>query len=107
MSLEETPHLGALLWCAHGVYLLDHYTTFYLHPFLLKHMRNEATFLLQQDFGVIELYLGTYEKWLLAPRLMDEPVLNDLKSFEVFDEDYLRTIARKGALELFPRLEAV
>ncbi|MFW9913861.1 MAG: hypothetical protein ACFFEU_15385 [Candidatus Thorarchaeota archaeon] len=89
------------------MYLLDHYTTFYLHPFLLKHLRNEATSLLQQDSGVIGLYLGTYEKWLLAPRLMAEPVLNDLKSFEVFDEDELRTIARKSALELSPRLEAV
>jgi predicted TIM-barrel fold metal-dependent hydrolase len=39
-----------------------------------------------------------------APRLMASLVLSDLKSYNGFDEDDLRTIARKGALELFPRL---
>ncbi|MHA2357341.1 MAG: amidohydrolase family protein [Candidatus Heimdallarchaeaceae archaeon] len=42
-----------------------------------------------------------------APRLMASLVLNDLKSFDGFNEDDLRTIARKGALELFPRLVSV
>ncbi|MFW9794044.1 MAG: amidohydrolase family protein [Candidatus Thorarchaeota archaeon] len=39
-----------------------------------------------------------------APRLMASLVLSDLKSFDGFDEDDLHTIARKGPLELFPRL---
>jgi predicted TIM-barrel fold metal-dependent hydrolase len=39
-----------------------------------------------------------------APKLMASLVLSDLKSFDGFDEEELRTIARKGALELFPRL---
>jgi len=39
-----------------------------------------------------------------APRLMASLVLSDLKSFDGFDEEDLRTIARRGALELFPRL---
>ncbi|UCH04443.1 MAG: amidohydrolase [Candidatus Thorarchaeota archaeon] len=42
-----------------------------------------------------------------APRLMASLVLNDLRSFDGFDEDDLRTIARKGASELFPRLVAM
>ncbi len=42
-----------------------------------------------------------------APRLMASLVLSDLKSFDGFDEEYLRAIARKGALELFPRLASV
>ncbi|NPD88340.1 MAG: amidohydrolase [Asgard group archaeon] len=42
-----------------------------------------------------------------APRLMGTLVLRDLKSFYDFDEETLRTIARKGALELFPRLASV
>ncbi|MFW9808432.1 MAG: amidohydrolase family protein [Candidatus Thorarchaeota archaeon] len=40
-----------------------------------------------------------------APRLMASLVLSDLKGSDVFDEEDLRAIARKGALELFPRLE--
>jgi predicted TIM-barrel fold metal-dependent hydrolase len=39
-----------------------------------------------------------------APKLMASLVLNDLKSFDGFDEEDLKTIARQGALELFPRL---
>jgi len=42
-----------------------------------------------------------------APKLMASLVLNDLQSFDGFDEADLRTIARKGALELFPRLASV
>jgi predicted TIM-barrel fold metal-dependent hydrolase len=42
-----------------------------------------------------------------APRLMASLVLSDLKSFDGFDEEELRTIARKGALELFPRLASI
>jgi predicted TIM-barrel fold metal-dependent hydrolase len=42
-----------------------------------------------------------------APRLMASLVLSDLKSFDGFDEEDLRAIARKGALELFPRLTSV
>ncbi|MGY5865695.1 MAG: amidohydrolase family protein [Candidatus Thorarchaeota archaeon] len=40
----------------------------------------------------------------MAPKLMASLVISDLKSFDGFDEEDLRTIARKGALELFPRL---
>jgi len=39
-----------------------------------------------------------------APKLMAELVLRDLKSFDGFDQEDLRAIARKGALELFPSL---
>ncbi len=42
-----------------------------------------------------------------APRLMASLVLSDLKSFDGFSEDDLRTIARTGALDLFPRLSSV
>ncbi|MGD9397923.1 MAG: amidohydrolase family protein [Candidatus Thorarchaeota archaeon] len=42
-----------------------------------------------------------------APRLMASLVLSDLKSSEIFDEEDLKSIARKGALELFPRLAAM
>ncbi|MHA2241770.1 MAG: amidohydrolase family protein [Candidatus Thorarchaeota archaeon] len=42
-----------------------------------------------------------------APKLMASLVLSDLKSFDGFDKEDLRTIARKGALELFPRLASV
>lgn len=42
-----------------------------------------------------------------APRLMASLVLNDLESFNDFDEETLRIIAQKGALELFPRLESI
>lgn len=42
-----------------------------------------------------------------APRLMASLVLSDLKSFDGFDEDDLRTIARAGAIDLFPRLASV
>ncbi len=42
-----------------------------------------------------------------APRLMASLVLSDLKSSDIFDEEDLRTIARKGASELFPRLVAM
>ncbi|MFX1265221.1 MAG: amidohydrolase family protein [Promethearchaeota archaeon] len=42
-----------------------------------------------------------------APRLMASLVLNDLRSFDGFDDDDLRVIAREGALELFPRLASV
>ncbi len=41
-----------------------------------------------------------------APRLMASLVLSDLKGSDVFDEEDLRAIARKGALELFPQLDA-
>ncbi|UCE10998.1 MAG: amidohydrolase [Candidatus Thorarchaeota archaeon] len=43
----------------------------------------------------------------MAPKLMASLVLSDLKGFEGFGEEDLRAIARKGALELFPRLESV
>ncbi len=39
-----------------------------------------------------------------APKLMASLILKDLKTFDGFNEEDLRTIARKGALELFPRL---
>lgn len=39
-----------------------------------------------------------------APKLMASLVLSDLKSFDGFEEEDLRTIARRGALDLFPRL---
>ena len=42
-----------------------------------------------------------------APKLMASLVLKDLKSFDGFDIEDLRIIARKGALDLFPRLESV
>ncbi|MHA3963218.1 MAG: amidohydrolase family protein [Candidatus Thorarchaeota archaeon SMTZ1-45] len=42
-----------------------------------------------------------------APRLMALLVLSDLKSFDGFNEDDLRAIAREGALDLFPRLASV
>lgn len=42
-----------------------------------------------------------------APRLMASLVMNDLKTFFDSEEEVLRTIACKGALELFPRLESV
>ncbi len=42
-----------------------------------------------------------------APRLMASLVLSDLKSFDGFEEEDLRTIARRGALDLFPRLASV
>ncbi|MHA2190848.1 MAG: amidohydrolase family protein [Candidatus Thorarchaeota archaeon] len=42
-----------------------------------------------------------------APKLMASLVLSDLKSFDGFNDEDLRTIARKGALELFPRLASV
>jgi predicted TIM-barrel fold metal-dependent hydrolase len=42
-----------------------------------------------------------------APKLMASLILRDLKSFDGFDEEDLRTIARKGPLELFPRLASV
>jgi predicted TIM-barrel fold metal-dependent hydrolase len=42
-----------------------------------------------------------------APKLMADLVMSDLKSFDGFDEEDLRVIARKGALELFPRLVAM
>lgn len=42
-----------------------------------------------------------------APKLMASLVLSDLKSFDGFDEEDLRTIARRGALDLFPRLESI
>jgi len=42
-----------------------------------------------------------------APLLMAKLVLSDLKSSEVFDEGDLGVIARKGALELFPRFESI
>ncbi|MFX0107051.1 MAG: amidohydrolase family protein [Candidatus Hodarchaeota archaeon] len=42
-----------------------------------------------------------------APKLMAELVIHDLKSYDGFDEEDLRAIARMGALELFPRLTSV
>jgi hypothetical protein len=42
-----------------------------------------------------------------APKLMAQVVLHDLKEFNGFSEEDLRAIARKGALDLFPRLAAL
>ena len=42
-----------------------------------------------------------------APKLMATLILKDLKTFDGFTEEDLRTIAQKGALELFPRLSSI
>jgi predicted TIM-barrel fold metal-dependent hydrolase len=57
---------------------------------------------LKELVGPSHIVLGT--DLGAAPKLMASLVLSDLKSFDGFDEEDLRIIARKGALELFPRL---
>jgi predicted TIM-barrel fold metal-dependent hydrolase len=57
----------------------------------LKEMLDPSHIVLGTDLGA-------------APKLMADLVLSDLKAFDGFDEEHLRAIARKGALELFPRL---
>jgi len=42
-----------------------------------------------------------------APKLMASLILRDLQTFDGFNEEDLISIARKGALELFPRLASV
>jgi predicted TIM-barrel fold metal-dependent hydrolase len=42
----------------------------------------------------------------VAPKLMASLVMSDLERFEGFDEEDLRMIARKGALDLFPRFSS-
>jgi predicted TIM-barrel fold metal-dependent hydrolase len=60
---------------------------------------------LKELVGPSHIVLGT--DLGAAPRLMASLVMSDLKSFDGFDDEDLRTIARKGALDLFPRLESV
>ena len=60
---------------------------------------------LKELVGPSHIVLGT--DLGAAPKLMASLVMNDLKSFDGFDEDDLKTIARKGAIELFPRLASV
>ena len=43
----------------------------------------------------------------MAPSLMASSILRDLRAFDGFDNDDLRKIANKGALELFPRLSSL
>lgn len=56
---------------------------------------------LKEQMKVSKIALGT--NLGAASRLMVSTVLSDLKSFDVFYEDDMRTISRAGALELFPR----
>ena len=43
----------------------------------------------------------------MAPSLMASSIIRGLRAFDGFDNDDLRKIANKGALELFPRLSSL
>ncbi|MHA2222945.1 MAG: amidohydrolase family protein [Candidatus Thorarchaeota archaeon] len=77
---------------------------------LLKNMYYDTTAVtasssltaLKELVGPSHIVLGT--DLGAAPKLMASLVMKDLKSFVGFDDGDLRTIARAGALDLFPRL---